>query len=133
SGATVGKAYQFNKKLEDNTLYCFAGYLIRAEANTSIVLCSFLYSYTQSGAFHSWKDSIFNKATIENIGADKYAELVIPIPPLPEQEQIVTYLEEKTSKIDAAIVRKTEQIAKLNEYKQSLINDVVTGKIKVTN
>lgn len=131
SGATVGKAYKFNKTQGDNTIYCFAGYLIRAEVDPDIVISSYLYSYTQSGAFSSWKDTIFNKATIENIGADKYAELAIPISPVLEQQKIVTYLEEKTSKIDKAITLKTEQIAKLKEYKQSLINEVVTGKVMV--
>lgn len=53
--------------------------------------------------------------------------------PTSEQQEIVNFLETQTTKIDKAIALKTEQIAKLNEYKQSLINDVVTGKIKVTN
>lgn len=56
----------------------------------------------------------------------------LPIPPLSEQQAIVTYLEEQTSKIEKAIAQKQEQIVKLKEYKQSLINEVVTGKVKVT-
>jgi len=55
----------------------------------------------------------------------------IPTPPIQEQEQIVAYLDEVTGKIDQAIAQKQEQITKLKEYKQSLINDVVTGKVKV--
>jgi len=55
----------------------------------------------------------------------------VPIPPITEQEAIVTYLEEQTGKVDQAIAIKTEQITKLKEYKQSLINEVVTGKVKV--
>ncbi|WP_322969921.1 restriction endonuclease subunit S [Faecalibacter sp. LW9] len=55
----------------------------------------------------------------------------IPIPPIQEQEQIVAYLDEVTGKIDQAIAQKQEQITKLKEYKQSLINDVVTGKVRV--
>src|SRR5690606_11293959 len=106
-------------------------YLIKAEPDTNQILSDFLNFYTQSGAFMNWKDSIFNKATIENIGADKYSELLVPIPPIQEQEQIVAYLDEVTGKIDRAIAQKQEQITKLKEYKQSLINDVVTGKVKV--
>lgn len=55
----------------------------------------------------------------------------IPIPSIQEQEQIVAYLDKVTGKIDQAIAQKQEQITKLKEYKQSLINDVVTGKVKV--
>ncbi|MGJ1229114.1 restriction endonuclease subunit S, partial [Sphingobacterium siyangense] len=53
------------------------------------------------------------------------------IPPISEQEQIVLYLQEQTSKIDKAIAQRREQIVRLKEYKQSLINEAVTGKIKI--
>ncbi len=56
----------------------------------------------------------------------------VAIPPPSEQREIITYLENQTSKIDKAIAQKQEQIIKLKEYKQSLINEVVTGKIMVT-
>lgn len=56
---------------------------------------------------------------------------LIPIPPLSEQEQIVAYIKEKVDSIDAQIASVEKQIANLNEFKQSLISDAVTGKIKV--
>mgnify|MGYP003616857643 CR=1 FL=1 len=56
-------------------------------------------------------------------------ELVVP--PIEEQNVIVEYLEMATSKIDTAILLKTREIEKLREYKISLINSVVTGKIRV--
>ncbi|WP_230466724.1 restriction endonuclease subunit S [Faecalibacter macacae] len=62
---------------------------------------------------------------------EKFGQILVPYPPLDEQEQIVAYLDEVTGKIDEAIAQKQEQITKLKEYKQSLINDVVTGKVKV--
>ncbi|NBR87115.1 MAG: adenine methyltransferase, partial [Verrucomicrobia bacterium] len=40
------------------------------------MLPEFLFAYTQSLAFAQWKDEIFSKATIQNIGADKYSNLV---------------------------------------------------------
>ncbi|WP_313492335.1 restriction endonuclease subunit S [Sphingobacterium multivorum] len=62
---------------------------------------------------------------------ENFNNFFFPIPPLTEQKAIVAFLQEQTSKIDKAILQKQEQIVKLKEYKQSLINDVVTGKIKV--
>jgi type I restriction enzyme S subunit len=56
----------------------------------------------------------------------------IPLPPLSEQEQIVSYLDEKTSQIDKTIDIEKKKIELLKEYRQSLISNVVTGKIKVT-
>lgn len=55
----------------------------------------------------------------------------IPVPPLSEQKEIVAYIEKKVSFIDSQIASIEKQIVNLNEYKQSLISDVVTGKVKV--
>lgn len=55
------------------------------------------------------------------------------VPSALEQQQIVAYIEEKTSKIDKAIELQNNQIDKLKEYKASLINSVVTGKVRVTD
>ncbi|MEE6188154.1 restriction endonuclease subunit S [Niabella digestorum] len=63
--------------------------------------------------------------------ASKLKEISVPIPPLSEQEAIVAYLDEATNKIDQTINHYRNQIEKLKEYKQSLINAAVTGKIKV--
>ncbi|KLU14748.1 restriction endonuclease subunit S [Xenorhabdus griffiniae] len=51
-----------------------------------------------------------------------------------EKEQILlaNFLDEKTAKIDEVIAIKEKQIEKLKEYKTSLINSAVTGKIKIT-
>lgn len=48
-----------------------------------------------------------------------------------EQQQIVDFLDKKTSKIDEAIEEVDKQIKLLEEYKKTLINDVVTGKRRV--
>lgn len=69
--------------------------------------------------------------SMKNISKGDFLNIPIPVGSLVEQEQIVAYLEKQTSKIDQAITKKTEQIAKLKEYKQSLINEVVTGKVRV--
>ncbi len=50
----------------------------------------------------------------------------IPLPPLSEQEQIVRYLEDKTSKIDAYVSEKEKEILLLQELKQKTIADAVT-------
>ena len=54
------------------------------------------------------------------------------IPPLSEQQRIADYLDAHIAKIDQAIALKTAHIEKLKEYKNVLINDVVTGKVRVS-
>lgn len=131
SGATVGKTYQFKKSMSIEENYCYAGYLIKADANEDIVLSDFLYLYTNSDLFNKWKEGIFIKATIENIGADKYSQLPIILPPLIEQEEILSKYKNDNGKFTEAITLKEKEIEKLKEYKSTLINSAVTGKIKV--
>ncbi|QTA78120.1 Type-I restriction modification system methylase [Desulfonema limicola] len=62
---------------------------------------------------------------------DKFGVINVPYPPPPEQTAIVAHIEKETTKIDKAITLQQKQIEKLKEYKATLINSAVTGKIKV--
>ena len=53
------------------------------------------------------------------------------LPPLDEQRAIVSYITDKTSKIDTLTSKLQQEIESIKEYKQRLISDVVTGQIKV--
>ena len=61
-----------------------------------------------------------------------FFEMAIGYPPIEEQEKIVQYLKYIDLKISTVLSLKEKEIEKLKEYKASLINSVVTGKIKVT-
>ncbi|MDD5978342.1 MAG: restriction endonuclease subunit S [Bacteroidales bacterium] len=127
SGATAGKTYLFDEDIKA----CFAGYLIKAQVSNKL-LSRYLMYYTRSGIYDQWKNSIFIQATIQNIGADKYANLRIPLPTIEEQKTIVSYLDTETMKIDKVLDTHKRQISLLQERKQIIINDVVTGKVKVS-
>jgi type I restriction enzyme S subunit len=123
SGATVGKAFLVVKL---TGAACHAGYLIRARPNCSLVFSEFLFAFTQSSAFSAWKDSTFNTATIQNIGADKYANLPVPFPPPEEQAAIARFLDWANGRLQRAIRAKRKVIALLNEQKQAIIHRAVT-------
>lgn len=128
SGATVGKTFLFNADIKA----CYAGYLIKASCDKRRMLPEYLYYYTQSGAYECWKNSVFIQSIIQNIGADKYQMMYIPVPSKDEQKQIVEYTMRKSQIFDAAISKAQHQVELLQEYKQSLITEVVTGKRKVS-
>jgi restriction endonuclease S subunit len=128
SGATVGKAFLVRTEIEKA---CYAGYLIRARPNADVVLPTFLFAFTQSTAFACWKDAIFNRATIQNIGADKYANLIVPIPPIAEQQAILDFIEKDIAPLRTAIARTEREIALMQEYRTRLTADLVTGKLDV--
>ena len=55
----------------------------------------------------------------------------LPFPPPSEQEAIVTHINRKTEEIDRLIAMTEQEIARVRELKQTLIADVVTGRINV--
>lgn len=129
SGATVGKSFLYEEKFGRAA---FAGYLIRAKMENEILNNYFFYYITQSHLYNEWKNSIFIQSTIQNIGAERYANLVFPLPPLPEQQRIAAYLDDKCARIDDLLAEKDALLDKLAEYRKSLIFECVTGKREVT-
>ncbi len=63
---------------------------------------------------------------------DSFFALEVAIPDYKEQKAIADYLDQKTAHIDHTVETINTQIDKLKELRKTLINDVVTGKIKVT-
>lgn len=57
---------------------------------------------------------------------DKFGDVVVPYPNIEVQKKIVSFLAEKTAQIDQAIALKQQQIEKLGEYKQIVIQNAVT-------
>ena len=55
----------------------------------------------------------------------------IPFPPIQEQQQIVDYLDTRTKEIDELVSLEQRKMEVLKQYRQSLISEVVTGKIDV--
>lgn len=126
SGGTVGKTFFYR---ENMGLAAFAGYLISANVDEEKACPEFVYYYTQSSPYEKWKDQIFSQATIQNIGADRYSNMPIPIfKKIDYQKKIVSYLNSKTKQIDKVIQLKQNQLALLSNYKNSLIFEYVTGK-----
>lgn len=79
--------------------------------------------------------SLFQKnkggSTIPTLSEDKIGNFVFAFPSLSDQVTIIKYIDSSIVPIDAAILRCKRKIELLTERKQILINDVVTGKIKV--
>ncbi len=74
---------------------------------------------------------LLNGGTKDGLGLDDVKNLLILMPPLSEQQAIVSYIDHETAKIDALITRIREGDEKLKEYNAALISAAVTGKIDV--
>ena len=70
-------------------------------------------------------------ATFPAMNMEDLRNCCVAIPPIEEQEAIVKYLDGKCGSIDASIAKAKREIELLREFKQSVITEAVTGKIKV--
>ena len=128
SGATVGKTFLY---LKSWGRAAYAGYLIRARVEHEYMLPAFCSYFCRSSNYWDWLKSSFIQATIQNVSAERYANMVVPRPPIDEQQAIMAFLDRETSRIDELIEKVNKSIELLREYRTALISAAVTGKIDV--
>ena len=110
--------YRHFKLIDNNSISRFFLYLFQMGYKNKI-----FYKYGQgSSLFGRWR-----------LPSRQFNQFKFPYPSLEEQTQIVEYLDEQTQKIDSTIEKETQRIELLKEYRQSLISEVVTGKVDVRN
>ena len=108
------------------------GYHLTIIENNDIdVNSKFLFRFIQSDKVRCHFETESRGITRFSLGKSKIENLFVNLPSYPEQTQIVEYLDEQTQKIDTTIEKETQRIELLKEYRQSLISEVVTGKIDV--
>ena len=90
----------------------------------------FLY-YFLSSRFSIEMDKGSAKSTVPSVRLPMLQNFRVCIPPYKEQDDIINYLDNKNTEIDAVIMSKEETVKKLERYKRSLIYEAVTGKRKV--
>lgn len=102
--------------------------IVRGNSNMdNRFICYFFQTINQKG----YVEFICNKATIPHFTKEKVGAVMLPIPPIEEQMQIVNKIKSICEPIDNAINAANDQISLLQERKQIIINEVVTGKVKV--
>lgn len=121
-GATIGKVGILGIKAATNQACCVL------PANTHMVAKYTFYEYL------ACKPALLISAIgggQPNISQDTIRKQKIAVPPIDEQQVIANYLDKKCASIDSSISKAQHQVDLLQEYKQSLITEVVTGKRKV--
>ena len=125
SGATVGKSfiYRFSWGVA-----CYAGYLIlvRIEKRHD---ARYVYWFLNSTSYWEWVRSTFIQSTIQNINADRYANLQIPTPSGSEQSEIVDFIENSCAEIDCQQDLISKSIERLDEYRSAMVTAAVTGQL----
>jgi len=87
---------------------------------------SYLYYWMSTIKDKGFVDVLCNKSTIAHFTAEKVSAVPSPLPPLPEQNAIATFLDRETAKIDALIAEQQRLIELLKEKRQAVISHAVT-------
>ena len=90
-----------------------------------------MFYLLQSDLYQTQVQLGWSYGTQQNIGMRTLEKLIIPVPSLEEQIQIANYLDSSVGKIENVRSNIERKISFLQERKQIIINDVVTGKVKV--
>jgi len=70
-------------------------------------------------------------STFMELGKSKLEIVMLPFPPVQEQQAIAEFLDRETARIDGLVSKINQAIEKLQEYRSALITAAVTGKIDV--
>jgi len=109
----------------------FAGYHTIITRLKKQMVNRFIAYFFDSDAFRDQVRQKVKGVKVYSITNNILKETLICFPKIDEQKRIVEYLDSKTQKIDYAITLQQKQIEKLKEYKATLIDSVVTGKVRV--
>lgn len=125
TGATVGKTFLYSQEHPEAV---YAGYLIKFEFDTDVVLPEFVFYFTQTDNYWRWVDRITRQGAQENINTGEYASILLPLPPIEEQRRIV----ETIQTVDERISEEREYKRELQQLKRGLMQDLLTGQVRVT-
>jgi restriction endonuclease S subunit len=118
-------------ELIDGMNACYSNFMQRIRFSSKYVAKLAWYLYNCNIVREQLVYSSCSTTGLTNIKGTLINDILVPLPPLPEQQAIADYLDIKTAQIDRIVETINTQIDKLKELRKTLINDVVTGKINV--
>ena len=128
SGSTTGKS----TIVETDELFNIWSPLCIVRSNKNKIIPRFTFTSIQSNYFRKFIELGWSFGTQPNIGMGVIENLKLVIPTnIKEQQEIVEYLDKHTKEIDDLVSMEQKKIELLKEYRQSLISEVITGKINV--
>lgn len=120
TGATTGKSYLIKNPPQS----VFASYLIKVHIKYKELSAQFLYQYFQTNTYWDNINSGMNGSAQGGFNATKLSNLEIPLPPLSEQQRIVSKLDLLFEKIDKSIALHQKNMDEANVFMGSVLNDV---------
>lgn len=129
SADQVGKAAIYRGSKADGVT--FASYLVRLRANHRILPAFLNYAVNSNGFLSFARKLAIPSVQQSNLNSTRYGRIFVPLPPLNEQREICTYLEDQLAKLKNIASTIEAQIVVLTDYRKSLIHEYVTGQRRV--
>lgn len=123
-GGTMGKVSIANAE-------CSCNQQINAILCGKEIQPEFLVQYLRSARPHIFATAKYT--TLPILNQEETKKILVPLVPIDEQEKIISFINQKTVVFDNSIKKLENELQLINEYKNSLISDVVTGKVDVQN
>jgi len=114
-----------------NMKLCLGQRMVWLKIDREKLLPEFVLSLIYSNLIRTYIDFLSSGSTVLHFNMSDINNIPIMFVPLEEQTAIVSHIKTQSTKIDKAIALQQKQIEKLKEYKATLINSAVTGKIRV--
>jgi len=127
SGATTGKT----AIVDTDDEFSVWSPLAQIRADSEKALPRFIFIALQAGYAQDQIRQGWSAGTQPNIAMSEIEKLLVIVPSIREQRDILEVLDRETAKIDALVAKVREGIEKLKEYRTALISAAVTGKIDV--
>ncbi|EPA2435674.1 restriction endonuclease subunit S [Campylobacter upsaliensis] len=125
-GGEVGKTCIWNNELAECYIQNSVHKITLNKFNNAKFFLYLFFTYGKLGVF----DSVVSRVSIAHLVLEKLVNVDMVVPPLQEQKQIANFLDEKCEKINSAIEKTKRQIELIKEYKNTLINEAVCGRIR---
>lgn len=117
--------YTFYDELEGHVTAKYCEYIFRSKAMLRV-----LYSLGKGIYAIVRGDDRVNTCRLK-VSKEDLKSIIIPVPPVEEQREIVNYLKQKCKEINELIAKKEQYLTEIENYKKSLIYEYVTGKKEV--
>ena len=111
--------------------FVFSNFLLRVVARRRVVNPRYLFLLLSGHLTRERVKRMVTGSTYPNLQVGEYISALLPLPPLPEQTAIVRFLDHADGRILRYIRAKQKLITLLEEQKQALIHQAVTGQIDV--
>ncbi|HAU8263582.1 TPA: 4'-phosphopantetheinyl transferase [Kluyvera intermedia] len=115
---------------ENDTAYLYAGYLIRVRLNKDRAVPKYISYCLQSPQLRQVIENIARSTSgVNNINSKELASLEIPLPPLPEQHEIVRRVEQLFAYADSIEKQVNNALTRVNNLTQSILAKAFRGEL----